>query len=90
MDSTLAKAIDFFNVYHQMWALIEQVVILMHCRNTTFAYHNEFSKYIKVEEVASKDVFNYLFDVGAGKSLSEKRKNISMNYLKNGIQSIFN
>jgi len=46
----------------------------VHCGNITFIYHNDFSKYIKVERVTSKDVFGYLFDVGAGKFLLEKGK----------------
>ena len=46
----------------------------MHCGNTTFFYHSEFSEYMKVEGVASKDVFDYLFNVGARKFLSEKEK----------------
>jgi len=39
----------------------------MHCENTTFAYHNELTKYIKGEGADSNDVFDYLFDVGAEK-----------------------
>ena len=58
-----------------MWTLIEQGRTLMHWKNTTFVYHNEFSKYIKVEGVILDDVVDYLFDVGVGKSLSEKGKN---------------
>ena len=46
----------------------------MHCRNTTFIYHNDFSKYMKVEGAMSEDVFDYLFDLGAEKFLSEKEK----------------
>jgi len=46
----------------------------MHCKNTTFAYHNEFSEYMKVDAVASEDVFDCLFDIGAEKFLSEKEK----------------
>ena len=46
----------------------------MHCENTTFAYHNEFNEYMKVERATSEDVFDYLFDVGAGKFFSEKGK----------------
>ena len=60
----------------------------MHCENTTFIYHDEFSKYMKVDGATSEDVFNYLFDLGAGKFLSEKERNIYMNCLKNGIQNI--
>ena len=44
----------------------------MHCRNTTFAYDNEFKDYMKVEGTVSEDIFYYLFYVGAGKFLSEK------------------
>ena len=46
----------------------------MHWGNTTFAYHNEFSKYMKVEGATWEDVFDYLIDVGAEKFLSEKGK----------------
>ena len=46
----------------------------MHYRNTTFTYHNEFSEYMKVEGVTSEDVFDYLFDVGVGKFLSEQEQ----------------
>ena len=48
--------------------------MLMHCRNTTFTYDNDFKEYIKVEGVVSEDIFDYLLDVGAGKFLSEKGK----------------
>lgn len=46
----------------------------MHYGNTIFAYHNEFSKYMKIKGATSEDVFDCLFDVGIGKFLSEKRK----------------
>ena len=46
----------------------------MRCGNTTFIYHNDFSKYMKVEGATSEDVFDYLFDLGAGKFLSKKDK----------------
>jgi len=46
----------------------------MHCGNTTFAYENEFKEHMKVEGAVSEDIFDYLFDVGAGKFLSEKEK----------------
>ena len=46
----------------------------MHCGNTTFIYHNDFSKYMKVKGAMSEDVFDYLFNLGAGKILSEKEK----------------
>jgi len=70
----LPRAIGFYNTYHLIWALIEQWKTPMHCRNTTFIYHNEFSKYMNVEGVISEDVFDYFFDVGTGKFLSEKGK----------------
>jgi len=87
-DPALARVIGFFNIYHQMWESIERRKILMHCRNATFIHHEEFSKYMKVEGVMSEDIFYYLFDLGVGKFLSKKEKNIYMNYLKSGIQSI--
>jgi len=46
----------------------------MPCENTTFAYHNECSEYMKIEGAISEDIFDYLFDIGAGKFLSEKGK----------------
>ena len=46
----------------------------MHCENTTFAYDYEFKEYMKVEGAISEDIFDYLFDVGAEKLLSEKGK----------------
>jgi len=46
----------------------------MHCGNTTFVYHEEFSKYMKVEGATSEDVFYYLVDLGAEKFLSEKEQ----------------
>jgi len=39
IDYILARAIGFFNIYHQMWESIEWGKILMHCENTTFIYH---------------------------------------------------
>ena len=42
--------------------------------NIIFVYHNEFSKYIKVEWATLTYVFDYLFDIGAEKFLSEKGK----------------
>jgi len=74
LDPALARAIGFFNSYHVMWETTERGKILMHCGNTTFIYHDEFSKYIKVEGATSEDVFDYLFDLGARKFLSEKGK----------------
>jgi len=76
-NSALSKAIRLFNIYHQSWTLIERRKILMHCGNTTFTYDNKFKDYIKVEGAMSEDIFDYLFDVGVEKFLSEKRKKIS-------------
>ena len=47
-DPTVARAIEFFNIYHQSLALIEQGKTLIHCGNTTFAYDNEFKEYMNV------------------------------------------
>jgi len=44
IDPTLARAIGFYNIYHQTWALIEQGKTIMHCGSTTFAYDNEFKR----------------------------------------------
>ena len=46
----------------------------MHCGNTTFAYSDEFNDYMKVDGAESEDIFDYLFDIGAGKFLSEEGK----------------
>jgi len=46
----------------------------MHCGNTTFIYHDDFKKYIKVDGATSEDVFDCLFDLRAEKFLSEKGK----------------
>ena len=50
----------------------------MHCGNPIFAYDNEFKEYMKVEEAVSEDIFDYLFDMGAKKFLSEKGKKYLM------------
>jgi len=42
---------------------------------------------MKVDGATSEYVFDYLFDLGAGKFLSEKERNTYMNYLRNGIHS---
>ena len=73
-DPALARAIGFFNSYHQCWALIEKGKTLIHCGNTTFAYNNEFNDYMKVDGAESEDIFDNLFDVGAGKFLSQEGK----------------
>ena len=57
-----------------MFALIELERPLIHCGNTTFVYHDDLSKHMKVEIATSKGVFDYLFDIGAEKFLSEKGK----------------
>ena len=62
----------------------------MYYGNTTFVYHNDFNTYMNVEGAVSKDVFDYLFNVGVGKFLPGEERNTFINYLKNGIQSIFN
>jgi len=57
-----------------MWESIERGKILMPCGNTTFIYHNDISKYMKVDGAMLEYVFDYLFDLGAEKFLSEKEK----------------
>jgi len=71
-DPTLARLIGFFNIYHLMWESIERGKVLMHCGNTTFIYHDDFSKYMKIDGAFSEDVFDYPFDLEAGKFLSKK------------------
>ena len=73
-NPTLARSIGFFNIYHVMWELTEQGKILRHCANTTFIYHDDFSKYMKIDGATSEDVFDYLFDLEAEKFVSEKGK----------------
>jgi len=46
----------------------------MYCGNTTFIYHKEFSKYMKIDGVMLEDIFDYLFDMGAERFLFEKGK----------------
>ena len=75
-NHALVRVIGFYNIYHQMWALLEQGKALMHCESTSFIYHNDFSIQMKVDEATSRDVFDYLFDVGARKSPLEKKKEI--------------
>jgi len=55
---------------------IERGKILMYFGSTTFIYHDEFSKYMKVEGVELEDIFDYLFNLGVAKFLSEKERNI--------------
>jgi len=43
----------------------------MRCKNTTFIYHNDLNKNMKVEGAISKNIFDYLFDVRAENFLSE-------------------
>ena len=50
-DPTLARASDFYNIYHQSWALIEHEKMLMHWGNTTFGCDNEFKECMKLEGV---------------------------------------
>jgi len=86
-DPALARGIGFFNIYHLIWESIEQGKILMHCGNTTFIYHDEASKYMKVEGVTSEDIFDYLFNLGAENFLSEKEKKYVHELFEKGIQS---
>ena len=39
----------------------------MQWATTTFVYDHAFREYMKVKGVTLEDVFNYLFDIGAGK-----------------------
>ena len=41
---------------------------------TLLSFHDDFSKYMKVDRVTSEDVFDYLFDLRTEKFLSEKAK----------------
>ena len=54
----------------------------MHYEHTTYAYHNEFNEYMKVEGATSEDVFDYLFDAERGKFLSEKGKKYLLELFK--------
>ena len=54
----------------------------MHCENTIFVYDNEFEEYMRVEGAVSKDIFDYLFDIGVEKFLSEKEKRYLHDLLK--------
>ena len=54
----------------------------MHCGNTTFAYSNEFKDYMKMDGAESEDIFDYLFDVGVGKFLSENGKKYFLELFK--------
>ena len=60
----------------------------MYFENTTFANDNEFKEHMKVEGAVSEDVFDYLFDVDLENSY--QKKNIFLNYSRNGTKSIFN
>lgn len=77
-DPALARVIGFYNIYQNVgidW--IRNIV--MHCENTTLVYPSDFfSKYMNVEGGASKDIFNYLFNIGVRKILLEKGKEISI------------
>ena len=70
--------------------IIEQGNILLHCGNTTFVYHNDLGKYMNIEGATSEDVFDYLFDVRAENSYEKSKRNIFIDYLKDGIQSVLN
>ena len=70
--------------------MIERWKILIHCENSTFVHHSDFSNYTKVEEATLEIVFDYLFDIGTEKFLLEKGKKYFINYLIDGIQGILN
>ena len=87
-DPALARAIGFFNIYHQYWALIEKGKTLMHCRNTTFAYSNEFNDYMKVT-VQNQKIFLIISLILELENFYQKKERmISLSCLKNMIQSI--
>jgi len=46
-----------------MCALIEQEKTLIHSGNTTFVYHNDFNKYMKVEAAVSL-IISFTFKLG--------------------------
>ena len=62
----------------------------MHCENTTFAYNNDFNDYMKVDGVELEDIFDYLFDVGAGKFLSEEGQKYLLELLEEYDLEYFN
>jgi len=64
--------------------------MLMHCGDTIFTYDNAFKEYMKVEGAILEDILDYLIHVGAENFYQKKERNIFWNYLRNGIQSIFN
>jgi len=64
--------------------------MLMPCENTTFAYDNEFKEYIKVEGVVQKISLIIPLMLELENSYQKKERNIFLNYLRNGTQSIFN
>ena len=57
-NTAFARAIGFFNIYHPMWESIKREKILMHCKNTTFTYHEKFYKYMEIEGAILEDVFD--------------------------------
>ena len=57
-----------------MCVSMEQENVLIHCRNIAFIYHSDFSKYMKIDEVTSEDIFYYLFEIGAENFVSENEK----------------
>jgi len=69
---------------------IEQEKILMSFEKTTFIYHDELNKYMKVEGVTSEDIFDYLFDIGVLYFCQKNKRNIYTIYSRNGIWSILN
>ena len=57
-----------------MQVLIELGRPLIRHGNATFIYHDDLSKWMKVEGAFSEDIFDYLFDIRVRKLLSEKGK----------------
>ena len=73
-NPTLARATSFYNIHHLMWASIERGKLPVHCGNTSFIFHSDFSKCMKIDGATLEVVFEYLFGTGARKFLSEKEK----------------
>jgi len=76
-NPTSARVIGFFNIYYEM-----------HCGNATFNYHDEFSKYFKVDGAMLEDSLIISLIWVLKNFYQKKKRNIYINYLKNEIQSI--
>jgi len=83
-DPALARVIGFYNIYHQIMALIQRGRTLVHCGNTAFIYHSEFGKYMEVEGAASEAYLIISLMLELKNSYQKKERNIFMNYLKIG------